>query len=373
MNFSYWEQKQFATRRNLIICGAGFTGLSAAVFYKQRYPDRSVLILERDAIAAGASTKNAGFACFGSVSELLADLDHSSETAVFDLVEKRYRGIAHLREFLGDEAIDYKPTQGFELFLDTDAEKYRYCLGSLSYINAQLSSIIGKQVFFCADDKIKEFGFSRVNSLIVNLEEGQVDPGKMYVALLAKAKEAGVEIYNGIAVSGYEESGDELEIQTNRGEFQSDQFLIATNGFAKELVPDLEISPARAQVLITNPLDGLKLNGVFHYDEGYYYFRNIHNRVLLGGARNLDFQSENTTAMGDNAAIQENLEHFLHEVILPGQPVEIDRRWSGIMGMGPQKAVIVEKRSEKIFWAVRFGGMGVALSTLIGREIVEQM
>jgi hypothetical protein len=62
----------------------------------------------------GASTKNAGFACFGSISEIIDDLKSHSEE-VYQLVTKRLEG--RLRKRLGDEAIDFKPYGGYELFL----------------------------------------------------------------------------------------------------------------------------------------------------------------------------------------------------------------------------------------------------------------
>ena len=58
------------------------------------------------------------------------------------------------------------------------------------------------------------------------------------------------------------------------------------------------MQPARAQVLITKPIKNLQIKGTFHLDKGYYYFRNIDNRILFGGGRNLDFKTEETSEFG---------------------------------------------------------------------------
>jgi glycine/D-amino acid oxidase-like deaminating enzyme len=58
------------------------------------------------------------------------------------------------------------------------------------------------------------------------------------------------------------------------------------------------LKPARAQVLITKPIDSLKIKGTFHMDRGYYYFRNIDNRVLIGGGRNLDLKKRKQIDLG---------------------------------------------------------------------------
>ena len=131
------------------------------------------------------------------------------------------------------------------------------------------------------------------------------------------------------------------------------------------------MKPARAQVLITEPIKNLHIKGTFHFDEGYYYFRNIDDRILFGGGRNLDFDTEETTVFGQTEIIQNKLEELLHKVILPQQSVKIERRWSGIMGVGTQKSPIVKQISNSIYCGVRLGGMGVALGSLVVQELAE--
>lgn len=368
---SYWEKKQFFYHRDLVICGAGFTGLSAGIYYKRKHPSKKVLVLEKDAINGGASTRNAGFACFGSPSELIADLKISSEDEVFHLVEKRFLGLLNLRGLLGDDAMGYEHKHGFELFRTKDS-LYPECIEQLNYLNSQLMRIAGKEVYCTADEKIKQFGYAGIDHIIENTGEGQVDTGKMYASLLQLAKETGVEVFNGVEVKGYEE-GKEISIETNYGDIDCDRFLIATNGFASQLIPDSPTIPARAQVLITTPIKNLSVHGCFHIDEGFYYFRDVDDRVLLGGGRNTDFETETTTDLDLNARIQQHLETVLKEIILPGQEFQIEQRWSGIMGMGKKKQVILKRISERTFCAVRLSGMGLALSTLLGKDVVEMM
>ena len=106
-------------------------------------------------------------------------------------------------------------------------------------------------------------------------------------------------------------------------------------------------------------------------DEGYYYFRNIDNRILFGGGRNLDFKAEETTDLNQTDLIQNKLESLLKSTILPATNFEIDYRWSGIMGVGNQKKAIVKQVSNHVFCGVRLGGMGVAIGSLIGKELAE--
>ena len=148
------------------------------------------------------------------------------------------------------------------------------------------------------------------------------------------------------------------------------KLLFATNGFSKDLFSE-DVQPARAQVLITKPIPNLEIKGTFHLDKGYYYFRNIDNRILFGGGRNLDFQGETTTDFGNTNLIQNELERLLKEVILPNHKFEIEHRWSGIMGMGSTKNPIVKQLSNHVYCGVRLGGMGIAIGSLVGKELAD--
>ena len=106
-------------------------------------------------------------------------------------------------------------------------------------------------------------------------------------------------------------------------------------------------------------------------DRGYYYFRNIGDRILLGGGRNLDFERETTTEFGQTEIIQNKLEQLLKDVILPNKNFEVEHRWSGIMGVGNSKNPIVSQLSENVYCGVRLGGMGIAIGSLIGTELAD--
>ena len=161
-----------------------------------------------------------------------------------------------------------------------------------------------------------------------------------------------------------------MVLHTDKGiEFTAAHVVACTNAFASLLFPGIDVVPARGQVLLTGPIDGLKLKGCFHYDHGFYYFRNLGNRVLLGGARNKDFERERTTEFNISSFIQDELERFLSTVVLPGQKYEVTDRWSGIMAMGSEKMPILKKFSDKIIVAVRMSGMGVALAPVIGDTV----
>lgn len=372
-SLSYWERETFFSGIDTLILGSGIVGLNAAIRLRELEPQMRIVVLERGPLPLGASTRNAGFACFGSLSELLDDAASRPLDEVLALVEERYRGLERLRARLGDRDIDYRPHGGYELFQHRETERFDACREAMDTYNQALAPLTGRpDTYRLADADIAAFGFASVKHLIHNQAEGQIHTGKMMAALLAKARFLGVEVYNGIGVKTLQDTGTGVELITEQGwTIPAAHLIVATNGFAPRLLPELELRPARNQVLITRPVAGLRFQACFHYDRGYYYFRNIDGRILLGGGRNLDPEGEATDDLGTTGLIQQSLLQLLQEVILPGQTVEIDGWWSGIMGIGPVKQPIVQKKSERIVVAVRMGGMGVAIGSLVGERGAE--
>ncbi|MFL0065804.1 FAD-dependent oxidoreductase [Tenacibaculum maritimum] len=363
MHFSYWELKEWFTEVDFTVIGSGIVGLSCALELQKKHPKSKILILEKGVLPQGASTKNAGFACFGSLSELIDDLKTHTEEEVFNLVKKRWEGLKLLRKNIGDKNIDFQQNKGFELFRDKSF--YEECLGKKKQINKLLYPLFKAPVFSV---KNNFFQFSNIQeNYIVNQFEGQIDTGKMMAELLLKVQKSGIRILNSTKVERFNE-GSKVVVETDKYTFKTNKLFIATNGFAKSLLQE-KVQPARAQVLITSPIENLRIKGTFHLDKGYYYFRNINNRILFGGGRNLDFKGEETTIFGKTEVIQSSLEKILKEVILPKTSFQVVHRWSGIMGVGSQKKAIVKQVSENVFCGVRLGGMGVAIGSLVGKEL----
>ena len=369
MNLSYWEHKSWFNNIDFAIVGSGIVGLSCALELQNLHPKSKIVVFEKGMLPSGASTKNAGFACFGSVSEILEDLKTHSEDELVELVRNRVGGLQLLRKNLGDDILNYQEYGGYELFTEADDELFEECRSKVDYINKLL-----KPVFLNKNDvfstKTDPFRFKNVKKeLIFNHFEGQLDTGNMMTGLLRKVSKMGVLVLNSAEISDFSPENDRIWLKMNNSEeFSVKKLFIATNGFAKQFLNE-DVRPARAQVLVTKPIKNLKIKGTFHLDKGYYYFRNIDNRILLGGGRNLDFQGEETTKVGLTPLVQNALEEILSTTILPNSAFEIDTRWSGIMGVGGQKKPIVKQLFPNVYCGVRLGGMGVAIGSSIGRQL----
>lgn len=352
---SWWETDYYLNNVDVTILGAGIVGLSTAIELKQMSPELNILLIDKKTIPIGASTKNAGFACFGSVSEILDDIDRFGEHSCRQLIAMRARGLELLKGRIPSVEMDYSDQPGIEIFDDDEVSKY---IEKIPFINDLVYDILGEKQCF----KLRE---GRLGLEIINRLEGSLNPQKMMSFLELKARNIGVKFLMGIEVQKIRNSSKELE--TKSGSIFYNKLMVCTNGFSTSLLPDMDIQPARNQVIITKPMRGFSLDGCYHMHKGYVYFREVSNRLLLGGGRHINMLDGNTEKLENTTEIISYLKEIAKNKILNVKEVKIDHIWSGILGVGADKMPIVKKISDDVFVTIRMGGMGVAIGSYIGR------
>ncbi|MFN3952047.1 MAG: NAD(P)/FAD-dependent oxidoreductase [Thermaurantimonas sp.] len=371
---SFWEKDSFLSESDVTLIGSGITGLLTALRIHEKYPKASITILERFPVPFGASTRNAGFACFGSPTEILSDIQVMGERKACTLLAERWSGIKELLQIVKPYDIDFKFLGGYEVFFKGEQKKYEETCSKVSYLNELLSEL-AHEVFLIDDDLDELDGIKSAIGAIYTPYEGQLHSGKLVLKLIQKVHSIGVILINGVEVYQIERSAGLHLLHTSLGELKTKQAIVCTNGLSAALLPDLPVAPKRGQIIVTEPLTSpLEWKSNLHWDEGFYYARNIgDNRILVGGARNIDFAGESTDQIQTSDAIQNELEHVLKKYFkLPGNTA-IEYRWAGIMGFGPQneKGYLIGKLDSEVIYGVRLSGMGIALAPIIARKITE--
>ena len=370
MNTSYWERESFLEGYDGIVVGAGIAGLSAAIELKKKRPDFRVAVLERSWLSDGASSKNAGFACFGSLSEFVDDLKDLAFNEVVNLAARRYRGIEKLVNDYSEEELQLEWNGGHELFFQEDEGSFKECCANIDRFNDAFESILNIRPYTVLS--VQEFqGIKNLVGVISNKYEGGLNTGAMLKAMRQRALSLGVPVFNGVEVMSYSSSKDEVKIETSTGIWKAHSVAFCTSSFHSELFPELQMSGKRNQVVVTKPISDLILNGTFHHQQGFNYFRNIDGRILMGGMRRLFSNSESTSVQGNTEDVVRALTIFLQHKIHTTSEIEIDLAWSGILGVGNDERPVVMEVQERVFVGVRLGGIGVAIGSLIGEELAE--
>ncbi len=373
-HLSYWEKSIYFKDLDVAIIGAGIVGLCTGISLLERDPSLRVVILERHYLPLGASTKNAGFACFGSPSELLDDLIRHEASSVFDLFKKRYQGIQKLIRYTGSHALDLENDGGNEL-IHPEYSKTKIDETIIDELNTRIYDSIGiKQYFYFDSKKLKTYHLSGFEHLIANNHESSLHPVKMIEALSKLFTDKKGKIFFGAHINSWHEHEKNVTLALQDGsQIDVKKIVFCVNGFATQLLPQLDVQAARNMVLLVRPENELKLKGCFHIDRGYFYFRNVDGNLLIGGGRHLDPVSETTSEFGINEKIKKALLELIEANILKDIPFRLIDQWSGILGLGSEKKPIIQMTSRHVGAAVRMGGMGIAIGSLVGDEAAEMI
>ena len=380
---SIWERDSFYGETDVLIAGGGLMGLWTAHDLLQMRPTLRITIMEALPVPALASTRNAGFACFGSPSELWHDRRTMGEDAMWQVVEQRFKGIQKIRSTFGDAAIGFEPCGGYEVFeagSDWQGEKLAEKLDSL---NRGFQEITGQDAMYTdrtAD--LGQFGLSGFAAMAGNSIEGALHSGKLVKALVNNLMQAGVVYLAGHRVLWADAEGGRQKALIARSdgmqlEMISGQILWATNAGLSQH-PDLKdtVLPARGQVLLSPPIEGLAMHGTFHAEEGFYYFRHYANRLLIGGARHLALEVEQTLEDEPSAPVGDHLRAYIRRHI----PQAIQAigaagwmHWAGIMGKSAGNKPFVKEIGPGQWAAFACNGMGVALTPVVAGMAARQM
>jgi glycine/D-amino acid oxidase-like deaminating enzyme len=192
-------------------------------------------------------------------------------------------------------------------------------------------------------------------------DDGVLQPARLVRRLAGAAAQAGVEIREHHRVASVDELGAETVV-------------VATDGYPSGLLAELEglIIPTRGQMLATEPLDE-RLFPLPHYGRhGFdYWHQNEEGRLIVGGFRDVDMDSEFTATEETTPRIQAALEAFVEAML--GRKPAITHRWSGVFGLVPDLMPVVGTvpGRDGLWVAGGYSGHGNVLGLMCG-ELVAQ-
>src|SRR5947207_340139 len=146
-NLSIWEKESYYAPQDIIIIGAGLMGLWSALELKKRNQQLRITILERNTTPLGASTRNAGFACFGSPTELLHNIETLGTDGMLEVVEMRYKGIEKIKKHFTNEMIAFDPCGGYEC-INQNYRHWQMLDDKIHWLNELLKDITSHPTIF---------------------------------------------------------------------------------------------------------------------------------------------------------------------------------------------------------------------------------
>jgi len=350
---------------DVVVIGAGYTGLSAARAMAKR--GAVVSVFERDRLGAGASSRNAGQVLTGLKLDAATLVKRCGAARARQLFDASLDSIAQLERIITDNRIDCEFTRCGHV----QAAWKRSHFEAMRHEQRVLANTLGHRVELVGKDaQQSEIGATRYFGLLVDPASASVNPAKYVAGLARAARCAGARIDVHTSVVRLERSNTGWLVETSRGITKARDVVVATDAYVSSLTPALQrrIVPVGSYVIATEPLAAdtigrLLPRGRMAFDSKHflYYFRATSDRRLLFGGR-AEF---GTPSVEQTRRAAEILRTGMVDVFPELRHTRIDYAWSGLVGM-TRDQLPHAGRLDGLFYACGYSGHGIAMATTLG-------
>lgn len=364
------EQVPVPPATDVVIVGAGYTGLSAAI--RLARAGRSVQVFDRQLPGEGASTRNGGITS-GNLRPSLSELSRRfGQQHASALVAESRAAREDLYRFIAEEKIacDFALTGRFVGAsapadyekLAREAETLNRTLGIESYAvpRGDQRSVLGTDYYFGG---------------AVRMDIGGLHPAKLHRGMLDLATAAGATVHAQTAVLGIRSDGGGFEVKTERGIVRSCDVIVGVNGYADASDRWLRrrLVPVRSRIIATEALSPNLMGELMprrmmcgETRKLHYYYRPSPDgdRILFGG--------RDGTIAGDPDWPTESLRRALVDIFPVLEQTKISHSWFGNIAMNSDMVPRIFSKSG-VRYAAGYCGSGVVWARWAGDKAARQI
>jgi glycine/D-amino acid oxidase-like deaminating enzyme len=367
---------------DVAIVGGGFTGLWSAYLLLQEKPGLRVAIFEANAVGYGASGRNGGF-CMTKV--------HNSLTQLAELVGDEeaqkihvaaVRAVESVSEISRREGIDCDLQPNGLLMVSTNAAQDRV-------LETELETVarLGLDEAYTPFDRAQaqeqlhservRLGFREHHGTLLN-------PARLARGLKRVVERLGATVYEGTAITGWEEEPGGVVLHTPHGTVRADRAIVGGNAYSTQWGPTRRrLLPFYTYISLTRPLTGEEWGrvgwkgreGVEDFRTTIHYFRpTIDGRILWGG-RDATFHPDGPKVEYDSDAhcfrrLRDSFEWFFPQLA----DVPFEHEWGGpiaLTGHSTPGVGWLDPSSRRVAYAYGYNGHGVAITHVAARALVD--
>ena len=350
---------------DVAVIGAGYTGLSAARHLAAR--GASVLVLERECVGWGASSRNGGQVLTGLVVSPATLVARYGEARAAELYDISLAAIACLEETIEREAIDCD----YQVSGHLHAAWKRSHFDAFREEQALLARVCHHRVeLVTKESQRSELGSEHYHGLLIDEGSRGLNPARYVIGLSESAQRTGAAIAPFTAVERVARQGRRWSLTTARGSIDAADLLIATNGYSDAAAQPLRrrLLPVGSYIIATEPLDATLAHSLlprrrmaFDSKHFLYHFRVTGDRRLVFGGR-AEFSRPTPASTRRAAAI---LRRGMTTVFPELANVRIDFVWGGNVAFTRDRMPHAG-RLEGAYFAGGYSGHGIAMATYLG-------
>jgi glycine/D-amino acid oxidase-like deaminating enzyme len=354
------------TAIDVAIIGGGYTGLSAARTLAKG--GIQVVVLERETIGWGASSRNAGIASSGLKAGMMNIFKRYGQEYGLKFWQASLDMLALIKELEVEEGIDFDLHQNGDLGLAYKASHFEGMKAKVKWYQDHLGDVLE---VVPPSDMRAGIGSDVFYGGVVDKTGTGLHPAKLVFGLAEVAARYGAILCEGAGVFKIEKELHGFALHSSRGVLQAKEIIVATNGYTDSLVPKLQpkVFTVGSYSIVTEPLSkGLQAaispKDYVFYDSKWFlnYFRMTPDgRMLWGGRNNL------STSIDLNESAR-TLRAQMVRAFPQLADTPVTHSWTGHLGLTfdlmPNIGV-----EDGIHYSFGYGGKGLHTALYLGREI----
>ncbi len=359
---------------DLVIVGGGFTGLWTALSAAEANPGRSVVVLEADAMATGASGRNGGF-CEASLTHGLENGVAHWPGEVDTLLRLGDENLAGLLDAISRHGIDCSPEATGALSVAVNP----WQVDSLAD-SAALHEALGRSVTLLDAPSTRSEVDSPTYLGGIRHQDGTVmlDPARLAWGLRRAAESLGVRFFENTSARSIEAVGGDgtasVRIRTDAGSVAADRAVVATNAFHPPIRRIRRyVAPVYDHVLVTEPLSTDQMaavgwsnrQGLSDSGSQFHYYRlTADDRILWGGWDALyHFGNLVGPAVEHSPGTSRMLATHFFETFPQLEGLSFTHRWGGPIATTSRfTCTWGTSHAGAVSWAAGYTGLGVGAS-----------
>jgi len=362
-------------RADLVVVGAGYTGLWTALLATERDPGAKVVVVEAQRVGWAASGRNGGF-CEASLTH-----GHENGTARWpkEMPALDRLGLENLDAIEQSEArygMDFQFERTGQFAPATEPHQVEWL---------QEWAAEDEDVLYL-DQAEAQASVASPTYLAAVWEKdtcGMVHPARMATELARVCEERGVEIFEKSRVTGLDTSGSGVIVVTEGGRVEASRAALGTNVFPSLLKRNrLMTVPVYDYVLMTEPLTGDQLasigwrdrQGIGDLANQFHYYRiTKDNRILFGGYDAIyHYGRKVRPEYEDRPDVWEKLASHFFTTFPQLEGLRFTHQWAGAIDTSTQfTAFFGTARDRRIAYAAGFTGLGVGSTRFAGEVMLD--